>query len=155
MSLSLYTTAQLETELAARHALAAQQADEAAVARIRTLNLRGFTVKDVILFVERPYEGEGLRFSFCLRHDGRDYDFYYDWRDWRDGHPEMVPLDWWPASQTDDLAREWVNDALQFVPPGFNEEAENSYSFRGSDEEAIARLKAAGYETMETWEDAL
>lgn len=139
-NLSSVPTADLEKEIEQRHVEMKKHERHEALTHISTLNLCGFTVKDVIVTIERLFEDEGLRFSFSLRCGGKNHDFYYGWMNY-DKNP-ATPYPWWPASRAQD--GEWSNDAFQFIPLGFYEQAENCYSFDGTDEEAETELRAAG-----------
>jgi hypothetical protein len=55
---------------------------------------------------------------------------------------------WWPKSEdeNDEYNCGAFND---FIPPGFSEDCENNYSYRGTVEEAIAQLKKHGITDIE------
>lgn len=103
-------------------------------------NISGFTAKDVAVRYGDP-DGcdERLWYGFYIKYKGKLYDFYY-------GKSDGGAGDWWPKSEDDEYNCGAFND---FIPPGFSEACENSYEFRGTMEQAVARLNKYGITDIE------
>lgn len=116
------------------------------VKRIQTLNIKGFTAKDIKVIYscegERDRNGKKeYRFSFYIMKDGKDWDFYY-------GKSDDGAGDWWPEPE-DPI---YLSPITEFIPSGFAEACENMYEYRGSLKEGIRLLKNCGF-TVEKGED--
>jgi len=82
------------------------------------------------------------QFSFCIKHDGKLYDIYYECGP-SEGTKGLYP--WWPIVGEEGEDQFDRNGAFEFIPPGFSEACENSYRYRGSVEEAVKQLKKYGF----------
>lgn len=112
--------------------------------RIKNLNIKGFTVKDIKVVWgcegERDRNGEKeYRYSFYIMKDGKDWDFYY-------GKSDQGAGDWWPEGE-DEYE---LSPIHQFIPDGFGEACENMYDFCGSHEEALELLNDCGFTIEES-----
>lgn len=116
------------------------------LARIKNLNIKGFTAKDIKVIYdcqgERDRNNEKeYRFSFYIMKDGKDWDFYY-------GQSDEGAGDWWPEPE-DPI---YQSPITEFIPSGFAEACENMYEYHGPLEEGVQLLKDCGF-TVEKGED--
>lgn len=120
-----------------------QEIQEVQEANQRCIN--HITTKDFVVYwgnygeFDRKDQPE-YSFSFCIKHDGKIYDIYYECSP---DNESLYP--WWPIVGEDGEDNWDRNGAHDFIPPGFNEACENSYKYRGTFEQAIAQLKRYGF----------
>lgn len=107
--------------------------DSLEVSRIKSLNIKGITAKDIK--VQWYKYNKSYAYSFYVMKDGEDYDFYY-------GKSDQYAGDWWPEPE-DEM---YLSPIHEFVPDGFSGCCENMYEYRrGNLKEALGLFKRLGY----------
>ncbi len=123
-----------------------------------TRNINGITAADFVVIIMSLYkygysEDDHIRYSFLINRGDSLYDIYYDHGSHDKETNKYSPYEWWPWAEREiddesglpyDIEPYDDNHAYLFIPPGFNAGSENCYSFTGTEEEAIAKLKEYG-----------
>lgn len=105
--------------------------------RIKSLKVGEFTVKDIKVTCHCEWVGNNnsdIRYSFYVMKDGKDWDFYY-------GKSNQNAGDWWPMGKDEDD----YSPLHKFIPNGFREECENTYSCRKPIEEVLKIFNECGF----------
>ncbi len=145
-----WSTEDLKTEIELMSEVLKARREKTEVCQSKNRCINNITTKDFVVY----WGSYGMRdrndkpeyhFSFCIRHDGKSYDIYYEHHDtvFNGGNGEFHP--WWPlvGKEGDE---DWDrNGAFEFIPPGFAEASENSYEYHGTVEQAVEQLKKYGF----------
>ena len=130
----------MNAELSSRRA--AKHVREAKTKCINNITIRDFVILWGSYGMRDENDKPEYQFSFCIKHDGKLYDIYYECGP-SEGTKGLYP--WWPIVGEEGEDQFDRNGAFEFIPPGFSEACENSYRYRGSVEEAVKQLKKYGF----------
>lgn len=143
-----WTDENLQAELEKISAVLTVRKRKAKAEKAKKLCINGITAKDIAVEYG-SYDGSEItdinevNFSFFVKHDGVKYNIYYEAGTYDDKHNFTI-YPWWPIVGEEGDDQYERNGAFEFIPPGFAEACENSYEFRGTFDEAVARLKEYG-----------
>lgn len=108
-------------------------ANNESIEEIKTVNVNGFTSKDIKVKYQSDENGNNAKFTFYVVKNGIDYDFYYGEDDDNSS--------WWPRAETDG----YLSPLFKFVPRGFLSCCENTFEFFDTLENAIILLNECGF----------
>lgn len=123
----------------------------------KTLNIDGFTPKDLVCMQGNEYEEEcdeyGPYYYFYLKADNKLFDIYYMncvTQDLDENGEEITPSQW-PQIKDGDYS---TNGAMELVPPEFVESSENQYEYHGKSD-VKEYLKKCGITDFRIWDETL